>query len=127
MSDNQVQIIEHPIGIKLVSDLAKKQFGDLIKATVDVDKGIMALGGELHADEEQLLLDSESKQRNLWGINLYPDNFGTEDFIQFDSMINIRPSQGNTSRDVQSPSIRDQISVVVGNLVIDDRKSEHAA
>lgn len=113
----EIQIVENPIAISEVRRLAAAQFGDLVKAAVDVDRAIMALGGELHADEEQLLLENGSAQRSLWGINLYPAKFGTPGFIEFDSMINLRPSQNNRTRAVEDASRRQQIADVVGHLI----------
>lgn len=92
-------------------------FGDLVKAVVDLEKQIMAVDAELHADEEALLLEKSSKQQNLWGINLYPEFFGTNDFIEFDSMINLRPSSGNKSRGVDDDKIQKQIIELVNKLV----------
>jgi len=96
--------------------IAKTQFGDLVKAVVDVERGVMAIGGELHSDEEALLIEDGSNQRHLWGINLYPA-VGVESWIEFDSMINIRPSQGNRSRSVDDAETRKAILAVVGRLV----------
>jgi hypothetical protein len=82
-------------------------FGDLLKAVVDIDRGVMAIGGELHADEEAILLDAGSSQVDLWGINLYPAEHGQPGWIEFDSMVNVRPRQRNRSRslpDRQPPS-----------------------
>ena len=76
----------------------------------------MALGGELHSDEEAALLDDGSSQENLWGINLYPEERG-EDWIEFDSMINVRPSQGNRSRGVEDEEIRERIRRIVESMV----------
>jgi len=122
-----IKVTGTPITIAEVSKLASQQFGNLIKATVDVEQGIIALGGELHADEEQTLLEADSKQKNLWGIILYPEKFGTEDFVEFDSMINIRPSQGNMSRGVENESVRKQIWDVVSRIVVDEDKTKRAA
>lgn len=97
--------------------IAKSGFGDLVKAVVDVDRGIIALDAELHADLEADLLDNGSQQRNLWGINFYPDLPG-DDFLEFDSMINMRPSQGNMSRSVDSESVRNRIKAVVAQRII---------
>jgi hypothetical protein len=97
--------------------MAREGFGELVKAVVDVEREIMALGGELHADEEALLLEHGSEQRSLWGINIYPD-VAVEDRIEFDSMINLRPSQGNRSRGVDDPEIRVRIIVVVSRLIL---------
>ena len=92
-------------------------FGDMIKAVVDVQKSIIGLDAELHADIEKELLQQGSEQADLWGINLYPKMDG-EDFIEFDSLINIRPYQGNRSRDVQDPVVRKHIVEVVNTLIL---------
>lgn len=96
--------------------IAKNSFGNLIKAVVDIEKGIMAVDGELHSDEEALLIENGSKQQDLWGINLYPD-LTDEDFIEFDSMINVRPSQGNMSRGVDDMKTREKIIALVQKLI----------
>ena len=92
--------------------MAGQLFGNLVKAVVDVDKQLIAVDAELHADLEALLLENGSQQNNLWGINLYPEISG-DDFIEFDSMINMRPSQNNRSRSVDSEEIRRNIRAVV--------------
>ena len=92
-------------------------FGNLVKAVVDIEKKIMALGGELHADEEAALLEDGSKQRHLWGINLYPELQGDE-FIEFDSVINLRPAQGNRTRGVDDAQIRQKIKEIVNSLIL---------
>jgi len=96
--------------------MAESRFGNLVKAVVDVERKIMALDGELHADEEALLLENGSRQENLWGINLYPEMEGP-DRVEFDSVINIRPSQGNLSRGVDDQTIREKIVDIVAGLV----------
>ncbi len=93
-------------------EMSKTLFGDLVKAVVDVSKRIMAVNGELHADEERILLESGSRQEDLWGINLYPEKEG-DNWIDFDSMINIRPSQGNRSRSVENREIQNVIRDIV--------------
>jgi hypothetical protein len=104
------------ITLARLREMAESKFGDMVKAVVDVDKGIMAVDGELHADEEALLLENGSRQENLWGINIYPDLKGPER-IEFDSVINIRPSQGNRSRGVDDPMIRERIVQAVTGLM----------
>jgi hypothetical protein len=96
--------------------MAITQFGELVKAVVDIERGVMAVGGELHSDEEALLLEDGSSQANRWGINLYPALPGA-DWIEFDSMINIRPSQGNRSRGVDDAETRRLITTIVERLV----------
>ena len=90
--------------------------GTLVKAVVDIERKVMAIGGGLHADEEQVLLEEGSKQENLWGINLYPDD-KSESWIEFDSMINIRPNQGNRSRGVEDKTTQEKIRSIVSTLV----------
>jgi hypothetical protein len=108
--------VREPITLEELRSLAQEQFGDMVKAVVDVERGIMAIGGELHADEEGALLDQDSRQADLWGINLYPDAAGAER-IEFDSMINVRPAQGNRSRSVEDAARRERIQDIVNLLV----------
>ena len=96
--------------------MAREGFGDFVKAVVDVERCIMAVDGELHADEEALLLRQGSSQADLWGINIYPE-LSRADRIEFDSMINIRPMQGNRSRSVDDPVIRTRIISTVEALL----------
>ncbi len=96
--------------------MAEEQFGDWIKAVVDVSREVMAVGGDLHADDEAVLLADGSRQQDLWGINLYPAERG-DDWIEFDSMINLRPSQRNRSRGVDDERVQARIREVVGALV----------
>jgi hypothetical protein len=101
-----------------LAELAEASFGDFVKGVVDVRRRVLALGGDLHSDEEAALLEDGSQQADLWGINLYPGETG-EDWIEFDSMINVRPSQGNRSRDVEDEGLRGSIREVVAGLVED--------
>ncbi|MBI5207727.1 MAG: hypothetical protein HY934_08045 [Candidatus Firestonebacteria bacterium] len=112
-----MKIVKDKIELKELKEMALNSFGNLVKAVVDVENEIMAVDAELHSDEEALLLTNGSKQKDLWGINLYPE-FEGEPFIEFDSMINIRPSQGNRTRGVDDPEIRDKIKIIVNKLVI---------
>src|SRR3989344_2067085 len=104
----EIKIIESQITTDELRKLAARTFGDMVKIVVDVEKGIMAAGGELHADEEAVMLDYGSKQNDLWGANIYV-NEPRDSWMRYDSMINLRPSQGNLSRTVQSSEIRDKI------------------
>ena len=88
--------------------MAARIFVNMVKAVVDIDRGLLAVDAELHSDLEALLLEGGSAQNSLWGINLYPDLTG-EQFVEFDSMINLRPSQNNRSRSVEDPAIRRKI------------------
>jgi hypothetical protein len=96
---------------------AALQFGDMIKSVVDVRRGILVIGGELHSDEEAALLEDGSRQEDLWGLNLYPAETG-EDWLEFDSMINVRPSQANRSRGVEDERLRALIRRIVDERVV---------
>ncbi|MCD6134390.1 MAG: hypothetical protein J7J25_02590 [Candidatus Omnitrophica bacterium] len=106
---------DNPISIEELKEIASI-LNNLVKAVVDVEKEIMAVDAELHSDEEEALIKKGSKQENLWGINLYPKE-AKENFIEFDSMINLKPSWGNLSRGIDSPSIREKIKEIVNKLV----------
>jgi hypothetical protein len=111
----EIKIIRDAVTRHELNEMAKQQFGDMVKAVVDLEQGIMAIGGELHSDEEAILLDQGSVQKNLWGINLYPEQPIAE-WIEFDSMINVRPSGGNRSRYVERTEIRETITAIVNRL-----------
>ena len=113
----EIKIIRDTIPKTELAATAQEGFGDMVKAVVDVTQGIMAVGGELHADEEALLTEQcESKREDVWGINLYPHKEGNE-WIEFDSMINLKPQFGNRSRGVEDTAIREKIIGVVKKLV----------
>ena len=111
-----IEIIRHRITRSHLSSLAEAQFGDMVKAVVDVERRVMTIGGELHSDEEAALIDDGSVQEHLWGINLYPAE-GDDAWIEFDSLINVRPSQGNRSRNVEDSALQDRIRRIVADLV----------
>jgi len=111
-----MKIIDKTITLEELKKMAKDMFGDLVKAVVDIEKEIMVVGGELHSDEERLLLENGSHQNNLWGINIYPQK-KNEDFIEFDSVINLRPSQNNYSRFVEDEKTREKILKIVEKLI----------
>ena len=91
-------------------------FGDMIKYVVDVERGVVAIGGELHADAEQVLLERGSRQADLWGANYYPGR-GREGCIEFTSLINISPARGNRGMEVEDQAVRERISALTFTLV----------
>ena len=111
-----MEIVTNTITIDEIKNMAANLFGDMVKAVVDVERDIIALDAELHSDLEALLLDDGSKQRSLWGINIYPEQTGDE-FVEFDSMINLRPSQGNRSRGVEDKALHSKIIEIVTKKV----------
>lgn len=114
----EIRIIKKPISKKELEELAQEGFGDVIKAVVDVEQEIMAVGGEFHSEEEVLLMERESSKReNTWGINLQFDE--SSEFIEFDSMVNLKPAYGNRSRGVENPKTRNKIEEIVKKLIHD--------
>ncbi len=110
-------IIRDTLKFNDLTGMAARIFGDLVKAVVDIDRELVAVDAELHADLEALLLQDGSTQSSLWGINLYPELEG-EQFIEFDSMINMRPSQGNRSRGVDSEAVRAKIISIINKRLV---------
>lgn len=111
-----MKIITDSITLSQLKEMAQALFGDMVKGVVDVEREIVALDAELHADLEALLMEDGSKQNDLWGINLYPEMPG-DAFLEFDSMINVRPAQGNRSRGVDDPSLQNKIAQIVDKKV----------
>ena len=115
----EIKIVKNSINKKELIDMAKAGFGDLVKAVVDIDQGIMAVGGEMHADEEVILIEQQDSEReHTWGINIYPEE-SKEKFIEFDSMVNIKPSYNNRSRNVKNSDTRKKIKTIVEKLIVE--------
>lgn len=88
--------------------LVQSHFGDMVKYVVDVRRRVVAVGGDVHADAESLLIEGGSKQSDIWGANYYPGR-GPDQCIEYTALINIRPAQGNRGMEVQDPTIREQV------------------
>jgi len=115
----KIYIVKKPIKREKLIEIAKEEFGDLVKAVVDIKQEIMAVGGELHSDEEVVLIEEhKAKRKDTWGVNIYPKKKDSQ-WIEFDSMINIKPYFGNRSRDVKEPEIKEKIRQIVKKLIID--------
>ena len=110
-------VVHDKIALIDLKKMSTDTFGQLVKVVVDVKKEIMAVDADLHSDEEAFMLEHGSKQEDLWGINIYPD-MDTDQWIEFDSMINLRPGQGNRSRGVDSPHTQQLIIKIVNKLVV---------
>ncbi len=106
--DPDVVLLERRIEPAMLRRLVERHFEDMVKYVVDVERGIAAVGGELQADEEALLLAHGSRQEDLWGANYYHGR-GRDGCIEFTSLINIRPAQGNRGMTVEDPALRARI------------------
>jgi len=112
-----MKIIKDTIEISELEEMAKKMHGELVKAMVDVERGIMAVDAPMHSDLLELLVAEEnSEPKDLWGINVHPDKTG-EDFIEFDSMMNLKPALGNKSRYVENLETRNKILEIIGKII----------
>lgn len=109
-------ILDKPISLAELSAMAANFYVDMVKGVADVKTGRLALDAELHSDLERILLESGSCQEDLWGFNLYPEA-DDEDFIEYDSLINIRPRQNNMSRNVENEDIQGKIKTIVNNFI----------
>jgi hypothetical protein len=117
MTAMETRIVKDKITRAELHALAHEQYVDIIKAVVDVAQGIMGVGGELHVDIQSLLIEQAGARGDTtWGINLYLDKTG-EEFIEFDSMINLKPALGNKTRNVESKEIQEKIKTIVHNAV----------
>lgn len=113
-----MKIVENQISIEELKEISSKMYNSLVKAVVDIEKEMLVIDADLHADEEEYLLKLGSKQENLWGINIYP-NFEKEKRIEFDSMINLRPSYGNNSSGVDNEDIQKKILDIVNSKIVE--------
>ncbi len=107
------------ISVKELQAMASNRYGSFVKTVVDVRKKLVVVDAEMQVDEEQWLLEQGSVQADLWGVNLYPESFGTMKFIEYDSMINIRPRQQNRSRTIEAVEIRHQVEAIISGAVHD--------
>lgn len=113
----EIKIVKKEISLQEVKRMAEKQFGEMVKAVVDIKKQIMAIGGELHADANELLFKKEGCDfKNVWGINIYPEEAENRRIV-FDSLINIKPLSGNRSLSVKDEEIKNKIRKIVNKLI----------
>lgn len=113
---NDIVVVRERIERALLKQLVQRFFGDMVKLVVDVRRGLIAAGGELHADAEEALLEDGSRQEDLWGVNYYPA-LGRERCLEFSALINIRPSQGNFGMEVENEGLRRKITDLVFRLI----------
>src|SRR5260221_12999219 len=111
-----MKLVDKNITREELQAMSSRMFGGLVKVVVDTQKGIMVDDAPMHADEEEYLLTHGSLQDDFWGCNIYPDLTG-DDFIEFDSMINLRPRLNNFSRNIENKEIRQKIMTIIHKLV----------
>ena len=117
MSIPDILLLEdESITLEDLRTLTERFFIDMVKYVADIERGIIAVGGELHSDAEAMLLEAGSRQADLWGANYYP-GFGAAECIEYTSLINIRPSQGNRSMVIEDAEIRARVEALTHRLI----------
>jgi len=111
-----IRIIKEKITLDELKEIAKENFGDMVKGVADIKERVLALGGELHADALEALIENGSEPENIWGMNIYPEK-PRQSWIEFNSLINIRPTQNNLSMDIQSAEIKKKVGQIIDQLV----------
>ena len=112
----EITIIATPVTLPELEPLAKAWYQELIKGVADVERGIIALGGEWHMDANQVLIADGSEQKNIWGFNIYPEKRG-DDAIEYNSLINIRPAMGHKTMTIEDTALRRKVRATVGKLL----------
>lgn len=113
----EILITTEKIDQTKLRDLCDAWFGNMIKIEVDIEKEIIAVGGQLHADGEYLLIQNGSQQGDVWGANFYPFNPPNER-IEYTALINIRPHQDNPSMEISDEIIRNRVKNIVERLLL---------
>jgi hypothetical protein len=108
----KIKIIDKKIEDAELKEIAKDFYGEMVKGVVDIEQKILAMGGEYHMDANTILIENGSKQPDVWGFNWYFDRVGDEQ-IEYVSLINIRPAQGNRVMEVQDESLRDKMKEII--------------
>jgi hypothetical protein len=112
----EIRIITDSITIDEVKELAKLWYGEMIKGVVDIERDIIALGGEFHRDANDVLIENGSKQSDVWGFNVWLSK-SKKDWLEYNSLINIRPAQNNRLMDIEDDVLRDKMRVIIERII----------
>ena len=113
---DEILILDQRVPARELRRLVAAPFGDMVKFVADVERRIIAIGGQMHADREHRLLDEGSRQGDLWGGNYYPGR-GPEGCIEYTSFINIRPAQENRGMEVEDADLRAAVRDLAFDLI----------
>ena len=113
-----IKIIKEPVSLEEIKILAREIYGEMVKGVVDIERGVIALGGEWHMDANTVLISDGSMQQNVWGFNIHVEERG-DSAIKFVSLINIRPAQGSRGMEIQDEELRSKIRTIVERLIPD--------
>lgn len=115
MDEEEILIVRDTLSAEQLDRLVKQWYTTMVKGVADVERGVIALGGEWHMDANAVLLADGSQQEYVWGFNIYPDAQG--DILVFESLINIRPTQGNMGMVLEDESLRKKIRMTVAKCL----------
>lgn len=112
----EIKIIKEKISKEELEKIAEENFGNMIKGAVDIEKKIVALGGELHIDASEKLIQTGSEQQDIWGFNIYIDR-PRENWLEFNSLINIKPAADNRSADIEKEDVKNKIKEIISEII----------
>src|SRR3989338_4530878 len=112
-----IKIVEEHISLDELREIAKEFYGSMMKGVVDIEKEIVAFGGEYHMDANRMLLGQGSTQNNVWGFNIYLDK-PRDSWIEYVSLINIRPQANNRDMEVQDEGIRAIMKRIIDSKIV---------
>ena len=111
-----IKIVENKISLQELRELAEEFYTIMIKGVVDIEKEIIAFGGEYHSDANKIIIENGSQQGNVWGFNVYFDK-PRDSWIEYTSLINIRPQAGNTEKEIQDGNLRDKMRTLINKKI----------
>ena len=115
--DARIKILDHKIDVEEVKKLADLWYGTMIKGAVDIEIGRVALGGDYHIEDSELLTSTGSKFEDIWGFNIrFEEN--PDGVLEFDSMVNIKPNLGNRSRNISNDEIIKKATEIIYKFII---------
>jgi hypothetical protein len=112
-----IQIVTTKVSLSELRNIAKVFHKSMIKGVVDIENEIIAFGGEYHMDANNVLIDNGSSQANLWGFNIIFEQ-PRELWIEYTSLINIRPQAKNFDMEVQDESVREKMRRIINSKVL---------
>ncbi|MBI4086128.1 MAG: hypothetical protein HY433_02725 [Candidatus Liptonbacteria bacterium] len=111
-----IKIVEDKISLRELREIAQEFYTTMVKGVVDIEKEIVAFGGEYHADANEVMMENGSRQNDVWGFNVYFDR-PRESWIEYISLINIRPKAGNMEMEIQDKNIRDKMEAIINSKI----------
>ncbi len=113
----EIIILTEKMSIEEVKKFAGNWYDSMIKGTVDIVKNKVALGGDYHIESCELLTQNGSTSENVWGFNIRFEE-GVDGILEFDSMVNIKPSLGNKSRSILDEDVASVAEKIIRSWII---------